>query len=275
MAVARADIERALGPCEEAERVGSPSGMGECWRVVQNGAVKACKVITRGYDSQRFEREVNAMQRINSPRVVRVLDRGMLTTADDGQQHPYLLSEFLPGGDVREHISAGSWPDDPELRAFALAVLEGVAELHGASVVHRDLKPENILLLNGDWTQPVIIDLGLARLIDLATVTVYPWAGGTWPYMAPEQLQGERAFERTDIWAVAVTVAELAARQHPFWRGEQHLPADWDGRLQAGMTIPGSRPAGLRDWLRLAGAYRGYRRPTATAAKQQLESMWP
>ncbi|SOJ54610.1 Serine/threonine-protein kinase PknL [Mycobacterium simulans] len=271
----RADIELALGPCQEAERVGSPSGMGECWRIVQNGAVKACKVITRAYEPERFEREVEAMQRIDSPRVVRVFGRGKLTTADDGKEHPYFLSEFLEGGDVREHIDAGNQPEDGQLRAFTLAVLEGVEELHRASVVHRDLKPDNIILLNGDWTKPVIIDLGLARLIDLSTVTVYPWIGGTWTYMAPEQLRAERAFDRTDIWAVAVIVAELASGQHPFWRAEPHPPADWHGRLQAGMTIPGSRPAGLRDWLLLAGEYRGYRRPTAVVARQQLESMWP
>lgn len=275
MVVTRADIEGALGPCQEAARVGSPSGMGECWRIVQNGTVKACKVITIGYDPARFGREVEAMQRISSPRVVPVFGSGKLTTADDGKEHPYFLSEFLDGGDVRQHITAGHQPDDGELRAFTLAVLEGVEELHRASVVHRDLKPDNIILLNGDWTQPVIIDFGLARLIDLASVTVYPWFGGTWPYMAPEQLQLERAFDRTDIWAVAVIVAELASGQHPFWRGEPNPPADWHRRLQGGITIPGSRPAGLRDWLRLAGAYPGYRRPAAAVAKQQLESMWP
>jgi serine/threonine protein kinase len=249
--------------------------MGECWRIVQNGEVKACKVITKTYDPERFDREVKAMQRINSPRVVRVHDRGMLITADDGKQPPDLLSDYLAGGDVREHIIAGNWPDDGQLRAFTLAVLEGVEELHRENVVHRDLKPDNIILLNGDWTKPVIIDLGLARLIDLTTVTVYPWIGGTWTYMAPEQLRAERAFDRTDVWAVAVIVAELAAGQHPFWRGEPNPPADWHGRLQAGMNIPGSRPAGLRDWLLLAGEYRGYRRPTAIIARQQLESMWP
>lgn len=268
-------MERALGPCDEAKRVGSPSGMGECWRIAQNGAVQACKVITSAYEPERFEREIEAMQRIDSPRVVPVYGRGKLTTADDGKEHPYFLSEFLEGGDVREHINAGNLPDDAQLRAFTLAVLEGVEELHRESVVHRDLKPDNIILLNGDWTQPVIIDFGLARLIDLTSVTVYPWFGGTWPYMAPEQLQFERAFERTDIWAVAVIVAELASGQHPFWRGESSPPADWHGRLQAGMTIPGSRPAGLRDWLLLAGEYRGYRRPTAAVARQQLEAMWP
>ena len=275
MGVTKADIEAALGPCEDTARVGSPSGMGECWRVVQNGEVKACKVITRTYEEERFNREVEAMQRINSPRVVQVLGRGMLTTADDGEEHPYLLSDFLPGGDVRENTNANGWPDDTQLRAFLLAVLEGVAELHAEKVVHRDLKPENIILLNGDWTHPVIIDLGLSRLIDLSTVTVYPWAGGTWPYIAPEQLQGERAFDRQRCRAIAVIAAELTSRQHPFWRGEPNPPADWDARLQAGMIIPGGRPAGLRDWLRQAGAYPGYRRPSATDTRQLLETLWP
>jgi serine/threonine protein kinase len=229
--------------------------MGKCWRVVQAGEVKACKVVTHGSDPERFEREVQAMQRIDSHRVVRVFGRGVLTTADDGADHPYLLSEFLPGGDVRQNIAATGWPDDHQLRAFLLAVLEGIAELHRENVVHRDLKPENLLLLNGDWTHPVIIDLGLSRLVDLTSVTVYPWAGGTWPYMAPEQLQGERAFDRSDVWAIAVTAAELASQQHPFLRGERTPPPDWDARLKAGMAIPGSRPAGLRDWLRSAGAY--------------------
>lgn len=274
MTVTRSDIEKALGPCEEVSRVGSPSGMGECWRVVQNGVALACKVITRGYDAERFDREVEAMKRIASANVVRVLGQGILNAADDGSKHPYLLSEFLEGGDVRVHMNANNWPDDAQLRAFLLGVLEGAAELHRASVVHRDLKPENILLRNSDWTQPVIIDLGLARLFDLATVTVYPWAGGTWPYMAPEQLHGERAFDRSDVWAIAVIAAELASHQHPFWRGEASLPSDWDARLQAGMTVPGSRPAGLRDWLGSAGAYAGYRRPSALAARHKLEMVW-
>jgi serine/threonine protein kinase len=275
MTVTRAAIEAALGPCEEAARVGSPSGMGECWRIVQNGEVKACKVITRNYEEERFNREVEAMQRIDSPRVVGVLGRGKLVTADDRQELPYLLSDFLSGGDVLQNINTNGWPDDAQLRAFLLAVLEGLAELHAAKVIHRDLKPENIILLNGDWTQPVIIDLGLSRLVDLSTMTVYPWAGGTFPYMAPEQMQGERAFDRSDVWAVAVIGALLAAHDHPFWRGEPTVPPDWDDRLKAGMNIPGGRPAGLRDWLRTAGAYPGYRRPSATDARQLLETLWP
>jgi serine/threonine protein kinase len=275
MAVTRADIEAALGPCDEAARVGSPSGSGECWRVVRGGEVTACKVVLKASEPERFQREVAALERIQSPRVVRVSGHGELTTADDGQAHPYLLSEFLEGGDVRVNLAAQGVPDDAQLRAFLTATLEGVEQLHAADIIHRDLKPENIVLLAGDWTRPVIIDLGLSRLVDLSSVTVYPWAGGTWPYMAPEQLRAERAIDRTDLWPVAVMAGELATGQHPFWRGEPTPPADWDARLQQGIAIPGSRPAGLRDWVAQAGHYSAYRRPAATRARELLDTVWP
>lgn len=275
MPVTRADIEAALGACEEAAPVGSPSGSGECWRVVQSGDVMACKVVLKASEPERFRREVVGLERIQSPRVVRVRGHGELTTADDGQQHPYLLSEFLAGGDVRANLNAKGPPGDAQLRAFLTATLEGVEALHAADIIHRDLKPENIVLRGGDWTQPVIIDLGLSRLIDLGSVTVYPWAGGTWPYMAPEQLRAERAIDRSDVWALAVIAGELASGSHPFWRGEPGLPTDWDARLQAGIRIPGSRPAGLRDLVVQAGQYAAYRRPSVARARVLLESVWP
>lgn len=275
VAVTRVDIEAALGACEEAARMGSPSGSGECWRLVQNGQVFACKVVTKMSEPERFEREVTGLQRINSPRVVNVRGRGELTTADDGTQHPYLLSEFLDGGDVRANLAASGVPDDASLRAFLHGTLEGIEQLHAANIIHRDIKPENIILRGGDWTQPVLIDLGLSRLVDLSSLTVYPWAGGTWPYMAPEQLRAERAMDRTDLWALAVVAGELATGQHPFWRGEGTPPADWDARLQAGIAVPGGRPAGLRDWVREAGHYAAYRRPTASRARQRLDELWP
>ena len=274
MAVTRADIEAVIGGCDEAAPFGSPSGSGECWRVVQGGAVMACKVVLKASEPQRFEREVQALQRVQSARLVRVVGHGKLTTAADAKEHPYLLSEFLEGGDVRKNLAHGA-PGDADLRAFLAAVLEGVELLHTAGIVHRDLKPENIVLLGGDWTRPVIIDLGLSRLVDLSSVTVYPWTGGTWPYMAPEQLRAERAIPQTDLWALAVIAGELAAGQHPFWQGEPAPPTDWDKRLRGGVAIPASRPMGLRDWVAQAGDYAAYRRPTATRAREFLDTLWP
>jgi serine/threonine protein kinase len=97
---------------------------------------------------------------------------------------------------------------------------------------------------------------------------------GTWPYMAPEQLRAERATDRSDVWAAAIIAAEVATGSHPFHRGEVSIPRDWDTRLQAGASVPGSRPAALRDWVSAASHYRGYRRPTAARSVERLEETW-
>lgn len=254
------------------EEIGPPSGSGECWKAEKDGDTFAIKVIVQEHEPGRFQRELEALKRISSDRVIQVLADGELTTSQ-GSRYPYMISEFVPGGNLREHLHQP--PSDVHLRAFALGVLRGLHELHAADVVHRDIKPENIILRDGEWTTPVIIDLGLSRLVDTTTFTVYPWAWGTWPYMAPEQLAADRAIDRTDIWAVAVVVAELATGGHPFKEPDENSPPpDWDARLRGGMVVPGSRPAALHTLLARAGEYRGYRRPTAAAAIELIERDW-
>jgi serine/threonine protein kinase len=265
------DIENELGPCGDVRRVGSPSGMGECWRVERGGEVVACKVITA--EADRFEREVEAMARLKSPRVVRIRGRGKMAIAATGQECLYLLSDFIEGGDARQNVQAGL-PTDDELRAFLSGVLEGLVALHGAGVIHRDIKPENIVLRAGNWSDPVVIDLGLARLPDLVSVTQYPWVGGTWPYMAPEQLSGQRATERSDMWSVAVVAYEMGMGRHPFRsENERTPPQDWESRLQRGFPQT-DRLAGLDSWLSINGAYQGYRRHGASRALQHLNEVW-
>jgi serine/threonine protein kinase len=230
------------------------------------------KIVVHEHEPGRFQREVRALERLDTPRIMSVSDHGEIDTASG--RYPYLRSEFVPGGDLRGHLAATASPDDRTLRAFLIELLRGLAELAEVRVVHRDLKPENIVLRGGDWAQPVIIDLGLSRLLDATSFTVYPWAAGTWPYMAPEQLRMERATDRTDVWAAAVIAAEGAAGAHPFFRGEASIPPDWDNRLRAGPPVPGARPAALRDWIASGAAYRGYQRPTAARSVRVLEATW-
>lgn len=95
--------------------------------------------------------------------------------------------------------------------------------------------------------------------------------------MAPEQLQGERAFDRSDLWAIAVIAviaADLASQQHPSGAasGIRRRTGTPDCRRASPSQVVALL---LRAWLRSAGAYPGYRRPTAEDARQQLESLWP
>ncbi|MEJ7786053.1 MAG: serine/threonine-protein kinase [Solirubrobacteraceae bacterium] len=274
MAVTKEDIEAELGACDDARRVGSPSGMGECWRVVQGSDVIACKVLLQAGESERFDREVQAMSRLTTPRVVAVRRHGKMRLRADGKERRYLLSDFIEGGDALVNAQAGL-PTETQLRAFLDRTLEGLAALHAADVIHRDIKPENIVLRGGDWADPVVIDLGLSRLPDLSSMTKYPWFGGTWPYMAPEQWAMERATARSDIWALAVIAFMLATGSHPFGRTtETSPPSDWEQRLKGSVPATGVS-AGLDAWLASTGQYAGYRRPDAVGARKLLSSVWP
>jgi serine/threonine protein kinase len=266
------EVDAALGPFDELVPIGDRSGSGECWIARSGGDRSVVKIVVHEHEPGRFDREVTALSRLRSPRVMRVQSHGHVDVA--GGTFPYLRSEFVTGGDLRSHITPHHPPDDAMLRAFVLELLRGVAELTQAGVVHRDIKPENIILRGGDWASPVVIDLGLSRLVDATSFTVYPWAFGTWPYMAPEQLRAERATDRCDVWAAAIVAAEAAAGTHPFYHGEAGIPADWDARLVAGPTIAGSRPAAFRDWIARGANYRAYRRPTAARSVEQLEEDW-
>lgn len=266
-------IESAVGAADECQPVGSPSGNGECWRVRQGSHTEAFKLVING-DRDRLGREVEALERVSSPRVVQFLGQGELV-ANDGIKHPYLRMEFIDGADVREQLASDGTPDERDLRNFLVQCLEGIAALHQVGVIHRDLKPANVMLRGGRWSDPVVIDLGLSRMPDLKSITIYPWAGGTPYYMAPEQWAGERAIPQTDCWAMAMIAAELAAGEHPFADPQPKSVGDYLGRLSGGVVVKdGAGPQGLRDWIAKAGAYEGYLRPRATNAQHLLDDVW-
>jgi eukaryotic-like serine/threonine-protein kinase len=110
-----------------------------------------------------------------------------------------------------------SAPLPPE-KAIQLArkIAEGMAYCHANNVIHRDLKPENILITSAG--QPVIMDFGLALTKGSHRVTYSNLSAtmGTPDYMAPEQIEGQRGDQRTDIYALGTILFEMLAGQTPF-----------------------------------------------------------
>ena len=136
---------------------------------------------------------------------------------DTGKTYPYLECDYINGGTVKARIDDGKRPTETaDTRGLLTGLLAGVGEIHDLGVLHRDIKPANTALRDGDWGQPVLLDFGLARVLDMSSHTEYPARIGTEMYMAPEQLKSQQARRRSDMFSLAVVVYEAATGRHPF-----------------------------------------------------------
>jgi len=248
-------------------------GFGESWLVETGSHRQVAKVIhNRSCPIDRLTREVEGLIRLDSPRVVRLLDVcGVLLRSD---RWPALLFEYVEGGNVHSRLVAGDWPTVSEVIAFATALLDGLEYLHAHDAVHRDLKPENIALRHAGWDEPVILDLGLVKLLDQPTITPDPAVIGTPAFMAPEQLRCEKAGKQADMWAVGVILHLLLAHEHPFY---DEIPLDERQALQrihAGpRPLPDHVTAPLRPLVqRLLDPIR-HRRGSAARALRDLQAV--
>jgi len=239
----KSEVAAALGG--PVSRLGS-GAFGDTWRHGDTAVKIICDV---SYPPERLRREVDGLSRVSSPYVVRLL--GTQTVDLRGQQHPALVFEYIAGGDVAGRIAAGRLPTTAEGVAFLRGLLTGVGHMHAAQTVHRDIKPGNIALRDGDWSCPVLLDLGLARGTDETTITAYGTAVGTLTYMAPEQLEGQPARNAADLFAVGVTVREVLGGRHPFYdTGIAYTAAERIARISKGpYPLPADVPEPVAELL--------------------------
>jgi eukaryotic-like serine/threonine-protein kinase len=170
--------------------------------------------------ARRFLREAQALARLKSPHVGRVMDVG---TLEHGE--PFLVMEYLDGSDLGAVLrQRGPLPVE-EAVAHLLQVGEAVAEAHANGIVHRDLKPSNLFLTRGHDGVPSIkvLDFGISKATldgaDPATQETSTGAlVGSPLYMSPEQIRdAKRVDARSDIWALGVILHELLTGKPPFW----------------------------------------------------------
>ncbi|MHC4551122.1 MAG: protein kinase domain-containing protein, partial [Planctomycetota bacterium] len=162
---------------------------------------------------KRFQREALAGERVKHPNVVRTLDCGLQM---DGET-PYclLVMEYVEGRTLRTLLHELQTVPEALLREIARQVAAGLEAIHEAGIVHRDLKPENILITRDHQVR--IMDLGVARLTEVSTaLTKEGQFAGSLLYAAPEQFRGESVGPEADLYALGVTLFELAAGANPF-----------------------------------------------------------
>src|SRR5262245_32676889 len=184
----------------------------------------AIKVLPASYANdadrlRRFEQEAHATSALNHPNILTVHDLGI----HDGT--PYIVAELLEGEELRAQLEQGAIPARLALE-YAQQITQGLAAAHEKGIVHRDLKPENLFVTKDGRVK--ILDFGLAKLrppqpgavdTDGPTQKRLTDPGvvmGTVGYMSPEQVRGQEADTRADIFAFGVILYEMLSGERPF-----------------------------------------------------------
>ena len=168
---------------------------------------------------ERFDREAKAIASLTHPHICTVHDVGYQDAT------AYLVMEYLEGDTLARRLEKGALPPPDALKA-TIEIASALDQAHRAGIVHRDLKPGNIMLTK---TGAKLLDFGLAKaspVVANANLSVLPTTPanltgqgtilGTFQYMAPEQLEGQEADARTDIFAFGAVAYEIVTGKKAF-----------------------------------------------------------
>jgi Tol biopolymer transport system component len=211
-----------LGPYEIVSRLGA-GGMGEVWRATdtrldRSVAIKMLpsELADNAQFKIRFEREAKTISQLNHPHICTLYDIGT------EQGSSFIVMELVGGESLADVIARGPLAPNEVLK-YGSQIAEALAAAHHAGVVHRDLKPANVMITKSGAK---LLDFGLAKsnVIDISSddatqqkpLTQEGTILGTFQYMAPEQLEGEEADARTDIFALGALLHEMATGKRAF-----------------------------------------------------------
>ena len=209
--------------------------MGEVYRATDTrlGRTVAIKVLPEYVAGspdarQRFEREARTLAALSHPHICPVFDIGSEHGID------FLVMEHLEGETLEQRLGKGALPLDLALQ-IAIQVADALATAHRAGIIHRDLKPGNIMLTKAGGgsagsPQGKLLDFGLAKAgapaVVAGTPSMLPTTPpnltaegtilGTFQYMAPEQLEGQEADARTDLFAFGAVLYEMLTGKKAF-----------------------------------------------------------
>jgi serine/threonine-protein kinase len=242
---------KTLGHYRMVEKLGE-GGMGEVWRAhdTQLDRDVALKVLLAdawaGETARaRLVREARLASKLNHPHVCTIHEVG------ESEGRAYIAMELVEGQTLSARVAQGALPTEDLLR-LGQQVADALAHAHEHGVVHRDLKSANVVVTPEGRAK--VLDFGLAKrlsgeaLEEATTRTELTERGavaGTLAYMAPEQLRGQAADARSDVWALGVMLYEMAAGRRPF-QGQTGFELSSAILNQAPPPLPAGAPGALQ-----------------------------
>ncbi|MFI7707326.1 serine/threonine-protein kinase [Nonomuraea sp. NPDC049480] len=185
----------------------------------------------------RLVREVETMRRVRSPYVAEVIDAELVGG------RPYVVTRFVPGRTLEETVLASGALEARAVIKLAQGLCQALVAIHAAGVIHRDLKPSNVMLVDG---QPLVIDFGIAHLVNATRLTQSGMFVGTPGYLAPEIIRASQITQAADVHALASTVFFAATGLPPFGTGTFETVCF---NIMEGRARIDQAPAWLRGWL--------------------------
>lgn len=198
-------------------------GQGGVFLAERSGTRVALKVFGPQTEPCRTDREIELLAELDCPHIVRIVDHFAVTV--EGNSYPLVVYEFHEGGDLTSLLGGGATTATVgQVLKIGRQVGIAIEELWARRVVHRDIKPDNVVI--ADEERYVVVDLGFARHLDLASVTV-GGNPGTVGYMSPEQAAGRRHLTvHSDVFSLGLTLFEVAAGFHPYGRDQRRIGSE-------------------------------------------------
>ena len=248
-------------------RIGS-GGFGvvyEAWdgRLERTVAVKAIE--SRGEAGRRVLREAQAAARLNHPGIVTLYEMG----EEDG--NALLVTELVEGSTLARLGRDGAL-SDREIAEIGADLCEALDHAHARGVVHRDIKPQNVVVAPEGEFRAKLMDFGIARLADGASLTAPGDVVGTLAYMSPEQAEGRSAGPEADVYSLALTLYECWGGENPNRRATPAATARAIGdRLRPLRRLRPDLPRELSDTIDAALAPCPARRPSLEELGSAIE----
>jgi len=206
---------RKVGNWSIAARIGS-GGMGTVYLgISKSGVTAAIKVLHEGYSDnpvlrERLSREAETLSSLDSPHIAKLID------SDVSSKIPWIATEYIAGPSLDQFISANGPLDSASWETLAVAMASALQVAHQLGIVHRDVKPENIVL---SPTGPMLIDFGIAKIIEQTGLTTTDTNLGTPAWLSPEQIETANVSFSSDMFSLGSVLAFAGSGTPPFGWG--------------------------------------------------------